>query len=41
LEELYQVNELSNRDMVEMQKLMAKKAALLEESGKDNPLEIT
>jgi hypothetical protein len=41
LEELYQVNELSNRDMVEMQKLMAKKASLLEESGKDNPLEIT
>jgi len=41
LEELYKENDLSNRDMVEMQKLMAKKATILEESKKDDPLEIT
>lgn len=41
LEELYKTNELTNRDMVQMQKLMSKKASLLEESGKENPLEIT
>jgi hypothetical protein len=41
LEELYKQDELSNRDMVQMQKLMAKKAILLDEKQKENPLEIT
>ncbi|MGD9993730.1 MAG: DUF5686 and carboxypeptidase regulatory-like domain-containing protein [Salinivirgaceae bacterium] len=41
LEELYTRDELSNREMMEMQKLMAKKATLLEEEKKDNPLELT
>ena len=41
LDELYQANELTNREMVQMQKLMAKKATILEESKKDDPLEIT
>ncbi len=40
LEKLYKTNELTNREMVQMQKLMAKKAILLEESEKDDPLEI-
>ncbi len=40
LEKLYETNELTNREMVQMQKLMAKKANLLEESKKDDPLEI-
>lgn len=41
LEELYKQDELSNRDMVQMQKLMAKKASLLDEQTKVNPLEVT
>ncbi|MBI9068146.1 MAG: carboxypeptidase-like regulatory domain-containing protein [Salinivirgaceae bacterium] len=40
LEDLYKEDELSNREMVEMQKLMSKKAALLDEEKKENPLEI-
>lgn len=41
LEALYTRNELSHREMMEMQKLMAKKATLLEEEKRDNPLELT
>lgn len=40
LEKLYETNELSNREMVQMQKLMAKKSTLLKESESDDPLEI-
>lgn len=40
LEELYESNELTNREMVQMQKLMAKKAILLKESELKEPLEI-
>ncbi len=41
LDELYKVDELNNREMVQMQKLMAKKASIIEESKKEDPLEIT
>jgi hypothetical protein len=40
LEKLYQTTELTNREMMEVQKLMAKKADLVEETDKENPLEI-
>jgi len=41
LEKLYQTEELTNREMTEMQKLMAKKASLLEEEQRTDPLELT
>lgn len=41
LEKLYQTEEITNREMMEVQKLMAKKASLTEDTDKENPLEIT
>jgi len=41
LEELDKKTELSNREMIQMQKLMSKKASLLKESVRENPLEIS
>ncbi len=41
LEVLLKNDELSNREMIQMQKLMAKKAAVLNESVRENPLQIT
>lgn len=41
LEELFKERELTNREMVQMQKLMSKKASLLEDSKKNDPMEIT
>ncbi len=40
LDELLKNDNLSNREMVQVQKLMSKKATLLEEEQKDDPLEI-